>query len=82
MFFLTMVTSTGTVSSRSLLAAWLALRVWQVEETRWFRVICMDQHHNVLTKERLRELEAQTTVVESPALERHCWRPQEDRKAA
>ena len=82
MFFLTMVTSTGTVSSRPLLAAWAALRVWQVEEGRWFRVICMDQDHNVLTKEQLREHAAQPAVVESPALERHRWSPQEDRKAA
>ena len=37
---------------------------------------------NVLTKEQLRDLAAQPAVVESPALERHRWSPQEDRKAA
>ena len=82
MFFLTMVTSTGRVSPRPPLAAWAAFRMWQVEEARRLRVICMDQDHNVLTKEQLREIAAQTAVVESLALEHHRWSPQEDREAA
>jgi hypothetical protein len=49
---------------------------------RAFQVICMDQNHNVLTKEQLRELAARSAVVESPALERHRWSPQDERKAA
>ena len=73
MFFLTMATSTGTVSSRPPLSARDALRVWQAEEAQWFRVICMDRHHNVLTKEQLRELAVQTAVVGSR---------QDERKAA
>ena len=63
MFFLTMVTSTGTVSPQPPLSAWDALRVWQANGTRGVRVICMDQHHNVLTQEQLRGLAAQTTAV-------------------
>jgi hypothetical protein len=42
----------------------------------------MDQDHNVLTREQLRELAAQTAVVESPALERDHWSSQDERKAA
>lgn len=82
MFFLTMVTSTGRVSPRPPLSAWAALRTWQAEEARWSRVVCMDQDHNVLTKEQLRELTAQTAAVESPALERDRWSPRKERKAA
>ncbi len=81
MFFLTMITSTGRVSPRPPLSAWVALRSWQVEEIRWFRVICMDQDHNVLTKEQLRELAAQTAVMESSALERD-QSPEKERRAA
>ncbi len=64
MFFLTMLTSTGAVSPRPALSAADALRTWQAEEARWFRVICLDQHHNVLTKGQLRERAAQ---VQAPA---------------
>ncbi len=82
MFFLTMITSTGRVSPRPPLSARVALRTWQAEEARWSRVVCMDQDHNVLTREQLRELAAQTAVVESPALERDHWSSQDERKAA
>ena len=82
MFFLTMVTSTGRVSPRPPLPAWVALRVWQAEEARWCRVICMDQDHNVLTKEQLCDIAVQMAVVKRPALDRHHWSPQGEREAA
>ena len=59
MFYLTVATSSATVSSRPPLSAPDALRTWQAEEARGLRVICLDQDHNLVTKRQLRELAAQ-----------------------
>lgn len=58
MFYLTMATSTGVVSPQPPLSAPDALRTWEAEEPRWFRVICLDQDHNLVAKGELRTLVA------------------------
>lgn len=58
MFHLTMATSRAVVSLRPPMSARDALRTWEAEEALWFRVICLDRDHNLVTKGELRTLVA------------------------